>query len=89
MTVAGRGALWDANRLDVGDLRAAPGVPAEDVSFRSLAENVKRMLEGGNVLDLTRMVQHCVQKVSTTFSKACVAAAKHQATQKVEKNGEE
>jgi hypothetical protein len=37
------------------------------------------------VLDLTRMVQHCVQKVATTFSKACVAAAKHQATQKVKK----
>ncbi|KAF1927021.1 uncharacterized protein M421DRAFT_93591 [Didymella exigua CBS 183.55] len=57
-----RKASWDANRLDVGELRvAALGVPVGNVSFRGLAENVRTMPEGDDALDLTRMVQYCVQ----------------------------
>ncbi|KAF2629029.1 hypothetical protein BU25DRAFT_338381 [Macroventuria anomochaeta] len=56
-----RKALWNANRLDVGNLRTAPGGPAGTVSFRSLAENVRTMPEGDDALDLTRMVRYCVQ----------------------------
>ena len=56
-----RKASWDANRLDVGDIRTAPGGPAGAVSFKQLAENVRTMPEGEDALDLTRMVQYCVQ----------------------------
>lgn len=56
-----RKALWDSNRLDVGDLRPAPGPAARSVSFRSLAENVRTMPQGDDTLDLTRMVLYCVQ----------------------------
>jgi hypothetical protein len=54
---------WDGNKLDVGDLRAAPGVPAKNVSFRNLAADVRKMPEGDDALDLTRMVQYCVQNL--------------------------
>lgn len=56
-----RRALWDANRLDVGDLRTPSGGPVGAVSFRRLAENVRTMPEGDDALDLTRMVRYCVQ----------------------------
>lgn len=54
--------IWDANCLDVGKLRTVSvGGAAELVSFRSLANNVRTMPEGDDALDLTRMVQYCVQ----------------------------
>ncbi|KAF3052356.1 hypothetical protein E8E11_010680 [Didymella keratinophila] len=54
--------LWDANKVDVGKLRTASvGDGAGTVSFRSLAMNVRTMPEGDDALDLTRMVQYCVQ----------------------------
>lgn len=54
--------VWDANSLDVGELRTAStsGV-AGTVTFRSLARNVRLMPEGDDALDLTRMVRYCVQ----------------------------
>ncbi|KAJ4317461.1 hypothetical protein N0V94_004920 [Neodidymelliopsis sp. IMI 364377] len=54
---------WDGNKLDVGDLRAAPGVPAKSVSFENLAADVRTMPEGDDALDLTRMVQYCVRNL--------------------------
>ncbi|KAH6629565.1 hypothetical protein C7974DRAFT_424587 [Boeremia exigua] len=56
-----RKASWDGSRLDVGVLRTFPGGPAGTVSFRKLAESVRTMPEGDDALDLTRMVQYCVQ----------------------------
>lgn len=58
---ASRKASWDSNALDVGGLRIVPDVPAQSVSFRSLAADVRTMPEGDDALDLTRMVQYCVQ----------------------------
>lgn len=52
---------WDDGKLDVGDLRTTSDEPAEDVSFTRLAENVRAMPEGDDALDLTRMVQYCLQ----------------------------
>jgi hypothetical protein len=59
---ASQKALWDGNTLDVANLRIAHSVPAKSVSFRGLATDVRRMPEGDDALDLTRMVQYCVQK---------------------------
>lgn len=54
--------IWDANCLDAGKLRTASvGCVAGIVSFRSLANNVRTMPEGDDAVDLTRMVQYCVQ----------------------------
>ncbi|KAJ4335679.1 hypothetical protein N0V87_005937 [Didymella glomerata] len=53
---------WDANRLDVGKLRTVSvSGAAGNVSFRSLARNVRMMPEGDDALDLTGMVRYCVQ----------------------------
>jgi hypothetical protein len=52
---------WDDSKLDVGDLRTTSDEPAEDVAFSRLAENVRAMPEGDDALDLTRMVQYCLQ----------------------------
>ena len=52
---------WDGGKLDVGDLRTTSDEPAGDVSFSRLAEDVKAMPEGDDALDLTRMVQYCLQ----------------------------
>lgn len=57
-----RGISWDPQRLDVGDLRMpSVSVAVGYVSFRSLAKNMRRMPEGDDALDLTRMVRYCVQ----------------------------
>lgn len=59
---ADRKTSWDGHRLDVGGFRtASTGMPVETVSFRSLAENVRTLPEGDDALDLTRMIQYCVQ----------------------------
>lgn len=52
---------WDDGKLDVGDLRTTSDEPAGDVAFSRLAENVRAMPEGDDALDLTRMVQYCLQ----------------------------
>ena len=52
---------WDDDKLDVGDLRTTSDEPAGDVAFSRLAENVRAMPEGDDALDLTRMVQYCLQ----------------------------
>lgn len=52
---------WDEDTLDVGNLRTMPKGPAGTVSFRKLGENVRMMPEGDDALDLTRMVQYCMQ----------------------------
>jgi len=52
---------WDDGKLDVGDLQTSSDVPAGDVAFSRLAENVRAMPEGDDALDLTRMVQYCLQ----------------------------
>lgn len=58
-----RKSSWDANRLDVGELRVTSlGVPGGTVSFKSLAKNVRAMPEGDDALDLTRMIRYCVLK---------------------------
>ncbi|KAF3041856.1 hypothetical protein E8E12_000529 [Didymella heteroderae] len=57
-----RNRFWNADGLDVGELRTASvAVAAGTVSFRSLAKNVRMMPEGDDALDLTRMVRYCVQ----------------------------
>lgn len=58
---ADRKASWDRTKLDVGDLQTVHGVPGRDVSFRTLADNVRMMPEGHDALDLTKMIQYCVQ----------------------------
>ncbi|KAF1361411.1 hypothetical protein EJ07DRAFT_111500 [Lizonia empirigonia] len=55
-----RKASWESNSLDVGNLQTQ-GIPAKSVPFRNLAEDVRTMPEGNDALDLTRMVQYCVQ----------------------------
>jgi hypothetical protein len=52
---------WDDGKLDVGDLRTTSDEPAGDVAFSRLAENVRAMPERDDALDLTRMVQYCLQ----------------------------
>ncbi|KAJ8109924.1 hypothetical protein OPT61_g7095 [Boeremia exigua] len=52
---------WNAQRLDVGNLQTRPGGLATAVPFRRLAENVRTMPQGDDALDLTRMVQYCLQ----------------------------
>lgn len=55
-----RKASWESHSLDVGNLQTE-GIPARGVSFRSLAKDVRTMPEGKDALDLTKMVQYCVQ----------------------------
>lgn len=52
---------WDDGKLDVGGLRTTSDEPAGDAAFSRLAENVRAMPEGDDALDLTRMVQYCLQ----------------------------
>ena len=54
---------WDETSLSVGDFRTASVLPVESVSFKSLAVDVRTMPEGGDALDLTRMVWYCVQNL--------------------------
>ncbi|KAH9880473.1 hypothetical protein IAQ61_000764 [Plenodomus lingam] len=60
-------ATWREENLNVAGCRQ-PGeingsrTLAPDVPFRNLAMDVRQMPQGHDALDLTRMVQHCVQK---------------------------
>lgn len=59
--------LWDESDLSVAGFctpsqRNKDGAQASDIPFDSLAVDVKRMPVGDDALDLTRMVQHCVDK---------------------------
>ena len=54
---------WDETSLSVGDFRTASVLTVESVSFKSLAVDVRTMPEGGDALDLTRMVWYCVQNL--------------------------
>jgi hypothetical protein len=66
---------WDSSSLDVPhfltpaqvrnndtsmQVAKQPELPAADIPFKLLATNVRRMPQGFDALDLTRMVQHCV-----------------------------
>lgn len=57
--------MWDEKKLDVSGFQVpgqlVKGRWARNVPFKSLAVEVKRMPEGDDALDLTRMVQYCVQ----------------------------
>ncbi|XPT01400.1 hypothetical protein M3J09_010536 [Ascochyta lentis] len=55
-------ASWDGGSLTVSDLQTAQSVAAKNVPFRNLAADVRMLPEGDDALDLTRMVQYCVQK---------------------------
>jgi hypothetical protein len=58
---------WDETDLGVGGF-LTPGqvrggeTPAPDIPFRHLSVDVRRMPQGDDALDLTRMVRHCVEK---------------------------
>ncbi|KAF1828292.1 hypothetical protein BDW02DRAFT_512669 [Decorospora gaudefroyi] len=60
---------WDEADMDVAGF-LTPGqigkrqMPAADVPFKSLAVDVRRMPQGDDALDLTRMVQYCVENPS-------------------------
>ncbi|KAF2034153.1 hypothetical protein EK21DRAFT_48352, partial [Setomelanomma holmii] len=61
-----RRTIWDEAGLDVTDFRTPSEVHgeadwAENIPFASLAVDVRRMPQGNDALDLTRMVQHCVR----------------------------
>jgi hypothetical protein len=58
---------WDEGKLDVGDLRTTSDEPAGDVPFSELAENVRAMPEGNDALDLTRMVQYCLENAGDVW----------------------
>ncbi|KAF2127561.1 hypothetical protein P153DRAFT_424191 [Dothidotthia symphoricarpi CBS 119687] len=63
---AAKRATWDEQNLDVSGLQAPDQLnrghrPANDVSFGDLALGVRRMPEGEDALDLTRMVRYCIQ----------------------------
>jgi hypothetical protein len=64
---AAREALWDEHNLDVSGFQTPRELLEMDrlevnVPFKSLAAGVRSMPEGDDALDLTRMVQYCVQK---------------------------
>jgi hypothetical protein len=52
---------WNEKNLNVGELRVPGDKAAASMPFKSLAVDVRRMPQGDAALDLTRMVQHCVQ----------------------------
>jgi hypothetical protein len=63
---AARKATWDETNLDVTNFRTPSEARGESVRvgnipFASLAVDVRQMPRGDDALDLTRMVQHCVQ----------------------------
>ncbi|OAG06002.1 uncharacterized protein CC84DRAFT_1205641 [Paraphaeosphaeria sporulosa] len=60
---------WNATSLSVSGFRASLSIsdkrkPDADVRFARLADGVKHMPDGDDALDLTRMIQHCVQNPS-------------------------
>ncbi|KAH7084310.1 hypothetical protein FB567DRAFT_445410 [Paraphoma chrysanthemicola] len=63
---AARKSTWDEANMNVGGFRTPNEVRGlvaltESIPFATLAADVRRMPQGNDALDLTRMVQHCVQ----------------------------
>ena len=52
---------WNERNMNVGDFRVPGDKGAASIPFKSLAVDVRSMPQGDAALDLTRMVQHCVQ----------------------------
>jgi hypothetical protein len=56
---------WDETNLDVSGFRTPgqrqAGTPAAVIPFKNLAVDIRKMPEGDDTLDLTRMVQYCVR----------------------------
>ena len=53
-------ASWDGDKLDVGSFQT-PNKPAQSVSFKSLGAGIRKFPDGDDALDLTRMVQYCLE----------------------------
>lgn len=57
---------WDETNLDVSGFRTPAqrqgGTPAAAILFKSLALDIRKMPEGNDALDLTRMVEYCVRR---------------------------
>ncbi|KAL1608029.1 hypothetical protein SLS60_002968 [Paraconiothyrium brasiliense] len=58
---------WNPENLSVSGFRTSfrtsgTSIPDNDIPFAQLADGVKNMPQGDDALDLTRMIQHCVQK---------------------------
>ncbi|KAJ4353607.1 uncharacterized protein N0V89_005337 [Didymosphaeria variabile] len=57
---------WNTDNLSVSGFRtsfrtSATSIPDDDIPFVRLADGVKNMPQGDDALDLTRMIQHCIQ----------------------------
>jgi hypothetical protein len=63
---------WNPANLNVGGLRTSFTSSGElgtdaDIPFARLADGVKHMPQGDDALDLTRMIQHCLQNSSEAW----------------------
>ncbi|KAF1850671.1 uncharacterized protein K460DRAFT_267174, partial [Cucurbitaria berberidis CBS 394.84] len=68
---SGRKATWEESRLDVNfripRQRKRESTQVPDIPFKALAVDVRIMPQGDDALDLTRMVQYCIQEPSNPW----------------------
>ena len=62
-----RESTWDEARIDVASFRTpgqviGKGAPSAGIPFKNLGTDVRQMPSENDALDLTRMVQYCVQR---------------------------